>query len=189
MESLSLIDVMRECQSMVEAQAVKRSIQVKFVQFNSDWCVYADLTRLKQVMLNLLSNAIKYNRNRGMVKVSCTRTLKHIKICIKDNGEGLSPEKLVQLFQPFNRLGQETGIEQGVGIGLVITRQLVELMGGTITAASTLGVGSEFCIELGRGTTTSFAIGQIRPIEDQLMNAIDEAQRFFEVDLVNTTKR
>ena len=66
---------------------------------------------------------------------------------------GLSPEKLTQLFQPFNRLGQETGIEGGTGIGLVVTKQLVELMGGTIGVDSTVGMGCEFWIELIRDVT------------------------------------
>ena len=77
----------------------------------------------------------------------------HIRISIKDSGTGLPPEQLAQLFQPFNRLGQESGIEEGTGLGLVVTKQLVELMGGTIGVESTVGVGSEFWIELPREDT------------------------------------
>jgi signal transduction histidine kinase len=81
--------------------------------------------------------------------VKCTlSTPERICISIKDSGAGLPPEKLAQLFQPFNRLGQETGTEEGTGIGLVITRQLVELMGGAIGVENTVGVGSEFWIKL-----------------------------------------
>ncbi|MEQ1620285.1 MAG: ATP-binding protein [Methylococcales bacterium] len=146
MESLLLIDMMSECQSMVETLAVKRGIRMNFIHFDNTWLVYADRVRLKQVMLNLLSNAVKYNSVHGVVKVSCTRDSKHLCISIKDNGFGLSPEKLAQLFQQFNRLGQETGSEQGTGIGLVVSKQLVELMGGNMSVTSTVGLGSEFCI-------------------------------------------
>ena len=86
---------------------------------------------VKQILINLLSNAIKYNREQGTVEVKCTEsTPERIRISIKDSGVGLPPEKLAQLFQPFNRLGQENGAEEGTGIGLVVTKQLVELMGG-----------------------------------------------------------
>ena len=102
------------------------------------------------LILNLLSNAIKYNREHGTVEVQCTATEERIRINIKDSGEGLPPEKLAQLFQAFNRLGQEHSSEQGTGIGLVVTKQLIEMMGGAIGVNSTVGVGSEFWIELTR---------------------------------------
>ena len=86
-------------------------------------------------------------------------------LSIKDSGAGLPPEKLVQLFQPFNRLGQETGTEEGTGIGLVVTKQLVELMGGTIGVESTVGVGSEFWIELIRDVTPHLAAENTLPVE------------------------
>jgi CheY-like chemotaxis protein len=78
---------------------------------------------------------------------------------------GLPPEKLLQLFQPFNRLGQEYGSEEGTGIGLVVTKQLIELMGGSISVESTVGVGSEFCIELIRDITPQLAAGNTLPTE------------------------
>jgi signal transduction histidine kinase len=110
---------------------------------------YVDRTRLKQVLLNLLSNALKYNRPHGTVEVTCIAALKGlIRINIKDSGTGLPPELLAQLFQPFNRLGQESGVEEGTGLGLVVSKQLVELMGGAIGVESTVGEGSEFWIEL-----------------------------------------
>ncbi|TAN64662.1 MAG: PAS domain S-box protein [Methylobacter sp.] len=158
-ESVPMSEVMRECRSMVEAQAQKRNIQINFFPFDSTWFANADRTRVKQVVINLLSNAIKYNREYGTVEVKCSSTPQRIRISIKDSGEGLSPEKLEQLFQPFNRLGQETGAEEGTGIGLVVTKQLVELMGGSISVTSTVGVGSEFCIELIRDVTQQHAAG------------------------------
>jgi phosphoglycerate-specific signal transduction histidine kinase len=93
-----------------------------------DWRVNADRTRLKQVMVNLLSNAIKYNRAGGTVTVSCSRTDgPRLRISVQDTGEGLSSEKLAHLFQPFNRLGKEDSAEEGSGIGLAVSKRLVEL--------------------------------------------------------------
>ncbi len=98
--------------------------------------------------------------------MKCTlSTPERIRISIKDNGAGLPPEKLVQLFQPFNRLGQETGTEEGTGIGLVVTKQLVELMGGAIGVESTVGVGSEFWIELIRDVKPQLASGHVTHAE------------------------
>ena len=165
-EPVSLIDVMRECQAMIEPQAQKHDIHISFLPFDNTWFAHADRTRVKQVMINLLSNAIKYNREHGTVEVKCTGTPERIRISIRDSGMGLPPEKLLQLFQPFNRLGQESGTEEGTGIGLVVTKQLVELMGGTVGVKSTVGVGSEFWIELIRDVTPlQPATGNIIPAE------------------------
>ncbi|MCR4304911.1 MAG: PAS domain S-box protein [Gallionella sp.] len=165
-EPVSLIDVMRECQAMIEPQAQKHHIHISFLPFDNTWFAHADRTRVKQVMINLLSNAIKYNREHGTVEVKCTGTPERIRIRISDSGMGLPPEKLLQLFQPFNRLGQESGTEEGTGIGLVVTKQLVELMGGTVGVKSTVGVGSEFWIELIRDfTLLQPATGDIMPAE------------------------
>jgi CheY-like chemotaxis protein len=140
---------MHECQEMIEPQAKKRGISVVFSPFVTPCFVKADRTRVKQVFINLLSNAVKYNRPHGSVAVEYqTGVPGRIRVCVKDSGQGLSPDKLAQLFQPFNRLGQEANGEEGTGIGLVMTKRLIELMGGTIGAESTVGEGSVFWIEL-----------------------------------------
>jgi PAS domain S-box-containing protein len=157
-EAVSLAEVMFECQAMIEPQAQKHDIYINYLPFDHSWFANADRTRVKQILINLLSNAVKYNREHGTVVVECTVTPERMRISIKDSGAGLPPEKLVQLFQPFNRLGQETGGEEGTGIGLVVTKQLVELMGGTIGVKSTVGVGSEFWIELIRDVTPQIDI-------------------------------
>ncbi|WP_411727380.1 ATP-binding protein [Methyloglobulus sp.] len=157
-EPVSLADVLLECQAMIGSQAQQRDIKLTFLPFDSTWFVYADRTRVKQVLVNLLSNAIKYNCEHGTIEVnSSANTPGLLRISIKDSGAGLPPEQLAQLFQPFNRLGQETGAEEGTGIGLVVTKQLVELMGGTIGVESTVGVGSVFWIELIRDVTPQLA--------------------------------
>jgi signal transduction histidine kinase/CheY-like chemotaxis protein len=148
-EPISLTELLVDCQAMIEPQAKKRAIHVYFPRFDRPCYVKGDRTRLKQVIVNLLSNSIKYNRTGGIVEVTCgTGTAERVRLCLRDTGEGLSREKLAQLFQPFNRLGQEAGPEEGTGIGLVVCKRLVELMGGEIGVESTVRVGSVFWIEL-----------------------------------------
>jgi signal transduction histidine kinase/CheY-like chemotaxis protein len=149
LEPVSLAEVVRECQAMIEPQAQKSDIRVTFSRFVVPYFVQADRTRVKQVLINLLSNAVKYNKVGGTVDVDyVARTPGRIRIGVNDTGEGLTPDKLTQLFQPFNRLGKETGIEEGTGIGLMVAKRLVELMGGVIGVESTVGKGSVFWIEL-----------------------------------------
>lgn len=150
LEPVSLAEVMFECQSMIEPLAQRRGIQMTFPTFEGSSSVRADRTRIKQVLINLLTNAIKYNEVGGSVVVDCRPTAEdgHIRITVTDTGPGLSPEKLAQLFQPFNRLGQEANTEEGTGIGLVVSKRLVELMDGTIGVESTVGTGSVFWVDL-----------------------------------------
>jgi len=152
LEPLSLDEVLADCQAMIEPQVRKSGIRVVFAKPDVPLFASADRTRVKQVFVNLLSNAIKYNRVGGSVEVSCCpRPEDRVRVSFQDTGEGLTPDKLANLFQPFNRLGQEAGIEVGTGIGLVVSKQLVQLMGGSIGVESTVGVGSVFWIELNAG--------------------------------------
>src|SRR5665811_860347 len=99
-EPVSLAEVMRECQAMIESQAQQRGIRINFLPFDKTWFANADRTRVKQVLINLLSNAIKYNREHGTVEVKCAETTpERIRISVRDTGAGLPPEKLVRLFQ------------------------------------------------------------------------------------------
>ena len=165
LEPMSLPEVLLDCQAMIEPQAQKSGIRMSFPQFDSPYFVNADRTRVKQVLINLLSNAIKYNRAGGAVEVTCSaNTVERIRISVQDTGEGLSPEKLAQLFQPFNRLGQEASAEEGTGIGLVVSKRLVELMGGEIGAESTVGVGSMFWIELNSAAALQLAAEADEPL-------------------------
>ena len=167
LEPVQLPDVMIECQAMIEPLAEKRGISMTFPQFTNSCCVMADRTRLKQVLFNLLSNAIKYNQPGGSVTVECLETKSgHVRISVNDTGAGLSPEKLLQLFQPFNRLGQEAGGEEGTGIGLVVSKRLVELMQGFIGAESSVGTGSMFWIDLVSAVDPNPNIGKSSAIAD-----------------------
>jgi len=163
-EPVSLVEVMLECRALVESQAQKRGIGMTFPRFEKPYFVKADRTRLKQVLINLLFNAVKYNKPGGAVVVEYSLgPAGSIRISVRDTGAGLAREQLAQLFQPFNRLGKEAGVEEGTGIGLVVAKRLVELMGGTIGADSTVGAGTTFWIELSLTDAPMLAAGGAEP--------------------------
>ena len=163
LEPVSLPEVMLECQAMIEPQAQKRRISMTFPVFAGPVFILADHTRLKQVLINLLSNAIKYNQIGGTVVVTCTAIDGRYRICVTDTGLGLSEENISQLFQPFNRLGQEASGEEGTGIGLVVSKRLVELMQGSIGVHSAVGAGSSFWITMQAGVDP--LIGYVQALE------------------------
>jgi PAS domain S-box-containing protein len=164
LEPMSLSEVLLDCQAMIEPQAQKSGIRMGFPRLDQLYFVHADRTRVKQVLINLLSNAIKYNRVGGVVEVTCSaNAAERIRISVKDTGNGLSPEKLAQLFQPFNRLGQEASAEEGTGIGLVVSKRLTELMEGEIGAESIVGVGSVFWIELNSAVSPKLVFDRDEP--------------------------
>ena len=163
-EPVWLGEVLSECQAMLEPQAQQRGISMTFPKSDIPFYVNADRTRVKQVLINLLSNAIKYNRQQGTVEVDCVATSpERTRISIRDTGAGLPPDKLMQLFQPFNRLGQERSDSEGTGIGLVMSKRLVEMMGGLVGVESTVGAGSVFWFELNSAAAPSFAAGRVEP--------------------------
>ena len=148
LEPLSLEEVLRDCEAMIEPQARARAIRLTFAEIDKSLRVAADRVRIKQVFINILSNAIKYNRAGGAVRVTCSATdAEHIRISFEDTGAGLPPHRVANLFQPFERHGQEVGGVEGTGIGLVVSKRLVELMSGRIGAQSAVGVGSLFWVE------------------------------------------
>jgi len=178
LEPLSLDEVLADCQAMIEPQARKSGIRVVFAKPEVSLWASADRTRIKQVFVNLLSNAIKYNRVGGSVEVSSRpRPGDRVRVSFQDTGEGLTPYKLANLFQPFNRLGQETGVEEGTGIGLVVSKQLVELMGGSIGVESTVGIGSAFWIELNVTSAGETGHAGSSPVAAPLPDTRDGAHR------------
>jgi len=148
LEPLSVAEVLTHCQTMLEPIAQKRGIAMTFPNFDSPCFVMADRTRLRQVFVNLLTNAIKYNRPYGNITVTAARKAGgQVRFSVRDTGMGLTAERITQLYQPFNRLGQEAGPEQGTGIGLVVTKRLVEAMNGTVGVESEVGVGTVFWVD------------------------------------------
>ena len=184
LEPVSLPDTLCECQAMIEPQAQARGVAVSFVGFAGPCLVHADRTRLKQILINLLANAIKYNRPGGTVAVDCRQSSPassqervKVRVSIRDSGAGLAPGQLAQLFEPFNRLGQEAGAEEGSGIGLVVCKRLIEGMGGLIGVDSTVGTGSTFWIELQvTAEETAADTGQV-PLPAEAPAAVGESSR------------
>lgn len=148
-ESVALCPVVEECVAMVASIASRRGIEIDHSACSGAY-IHADRVRLKQVVLNLLSNAVKYNRELGRVSVDVQipEDGERARIFISDTGPGISREQIERLFEPFDRLDADASDIEGTGIGLTLTRRLVEMMGGTIGVHSEPGKGSSFWIEL-----------------------------------------
>ncbi len=150
-EPVSVAAMLDECQAHVSGQARKYEVTISVSRSAEPYWVFADPARLKQVVTHLLSNAIKFNKSAGTVAVGCTQTAdSRVRISVKDSGPGLSAEQQAQLFQPFNRLSKQARAEEGTGIGLALTKRMVELMGGAIGVDSTVGKGCVFWVEFQR---------------------------------------
>lgn len=135
--------------TLVQGLAETRGITVScLLPEPCEMMVDADPRRLTQVLVNILTNAIKYNRAHGRIEVTCSVTDQHAQISVMDTGYGISATNIGRLFVPFERLGAERTTIEGVGLGLALSRQLIELMHGTITVESTPGTGTTFRIEL-----------------------------------------
>jgi len=149
LESVQLLPLLNACRDWVQQAAAQRGIPLKMVVAPDVAAALADSTRLKQVLTNLLSNAVKYNREGGSVEIQArNNTADQVEISVTDTGLGMTAEQLAALFQPYNRLGRERTAVEGTGIGLVISRRLAELMGGTLQVRSEPGKGSVFTLRL-----------------------------------------
>lgn len=153
LDSLELKGVVDECEMLSHNLADKFDVTLHLNVYQKNLVVKADYFRLKQVLLNLISNAIKYNVPGGKVELitEYDKNAHKIKIGIKDSGVGLDDNQLKMLFQPFQRLGAERSTIQGTGIGLIISKELVERMNGVIEVESTKGSGSIFWVTLEEG--------------------------------------
>ena len=150
LETVDVADVIRECRTLMAQRAERREISINVdIATIEETYALSDRQRLRQVLLNLLSNAIKYTTRNTTVTVSATHTAAgRCRIAVTDAGPGIPEEQLTRLFQPFERLGAEHGIIEGTGLGLAVSKKLVEAMGGTIGVDVGEGSGNSFWIEL-----------------------------------------
>ncbi len=153
-------EIMRQSLALIKPQLIARQIKLTDNICGKGYIVHADAIRFKQVLINLLSNAVKYNCENGCITVDSEVIDKQrLRISIKDTGKGLTKQDISKLFMSFERLDKENTVE-GAGIGLVITKNLVELMGGTIGVESTPGKGSTFWVEFALVESEQKAVGK-----------------------------
>lgn len=158
-EPVALAPLLHASLQAVEPMGRARGVAVQ-VQDPGAACARGDAQAMQQVVVNLLSNAIKYNRPQGGVRVVCEAPADgRLALHVDDDGAGLLPEQLAQLFQPFNRLGAERRRISGTGLGLVIARALARAMGGDVMATSTPGQGSRFTLYMAPAEPASSGAG------------------------------
>ena len=167
-ESVELAGVLQECFNLMEPLANKRNISIELGDVK-DIIVRVDRIRLKQALLNLMSNAIKYNKEGGSVGVNIEYADKtNIRILVSDKGYGIAESDLADLFQPFTRVTDDVEGIEGTGIGLTITKRIIELMDGEIDVSSELGVGSTFSLTLPLG-------GEVKSSNDEAVEIVNES--------------
>jgi PAS domain S-box-containing protein len=148
-EPVPVVDVITQVVSLVRPLGVLRQVSISAESAAScPFHVRADRQRLKQILVNLVSNAVKYNKDMGLVRLACEQRGDAVRILVSDTGAGILPEKRALLFQPFERLGADQGPIEGTGLGLAVSKGLVEAMGGRIGVDSEIDAGSTFWIEL-----------------------------------------
>jgi PAS domain S-box-containing protein len=184
-ESVSLSEIFKDCFSVIWPMAEKAAVEIKMDC--AELYVQCDRLRIKQVLINLLTNAVKYNRPNGEISLRCERSeAGRVRIQVTNSGVGLTEEGIRHIFEPFERLGADATRVEGTGIGLTISKQLVELMDGTLGVESTLDVTTTFSVDLPEGSRppgdgmvqeTSFGedlatprSGRVLVLEDNPMN-------------------
>ena len=163
-EPVALAETVTETIALVQPLASARgiSLNTELGSLGAEVHVHADRQRLKQILLNLLSNAIKYNRPHGRVDVSAANVVPgRLRISVADTGIGIDPDHLARVFEPFDRLGAESGEVEGTGLGLALSKRLIEAMGGSIAFDSVPGAGTTFTLDLALADPPD--LGEIRP--------------------------
>jgi signal transduction histidine kinase/CheY-like chemotaxis protein len=195
-EPVPLGETVTDALAMVQPLAAARDVRlnVDITAVGEDAHAHADRQRLKQVLLNLLSNAIKYNRPGGRVDLVVSNGSEgRVLISVADTGIGIAPEQLAGVFEPFERLGAEHGEIEGTGLGLALSKRLIEAMGGSITFESEPGKGTTFTLELAAAPAPRVHAvhnGQPHPVSEHLNGHHDDERRrilYIEDNLSNLT--
>jgi len=147
LEECQIGQIIEDTHRLIEQQAISENITInQYIEPNLN--VTSDVIKLRQILINLFNNAIKYNHPNGSVIIKAYRHGKEVIIDITNTGEGIPNEKLELLFEPFNRLGKENSSIQGTGVGLVISKNLITLLGGSINVSSEVNDHTTFSIKL-----------------------------------------
>ncbi|MGH2840270.1 MAG: PAS domain-containing hybrid sensor histidine kinase/response regulator [Solirubrobacteraceae bacterium] len=179
LEPVDVVSVLRDVLGLVGPLAADHKIElIADLEDAGHPYALADRHRLRQVLLNLLSNAVKYNREGGNVRVSVEAVGERIRITVRDSGMGISEARFAGLFRPFDRLGAEQTAIEGTGLGLVLSKRLVEAMGGSIGVASEAGVGSTFSVDLD---------GAESPMSEEALDAVRAAGHTVPPDVGSAT--
>lgn len=176
LEPVHVSSLINDAIMLIQPSADANGICLEAIPLSADAYITADYTRIKQVLLNLLSNAIKYNRPDGKVTVSAWSEDQAVFIGVRDTGHGIAKADLPKLFEPFNRLQAANGTIEGTGIGLTITRQLVEQMQGTLDVESQAGEGSHFIVTLPAAATVASSGSEATPQDASFQLAETRAQ-------------
>ena len=192
LETINLCELVAESVQLIMPMASKRGIDI-VLSFNGEEIIFsklldhhitiwADRIRFKQVLLNLLSNAVKYNRENGQVKIECNEVDNNrIRISVIDQGVGLSDKEQSQLFKAFNRISAEQSNIEGTGIGLVITKNIIELMDGSIGVLSKKGEGSTFWVEISNETIEAGKSQKIGKINRSQVELGANSEKYYSV--------
>jgi signal transduction histidine kinase/CheY-like chemotaxis protein len=164
LEAVSVAEVVRSAADLIAPLAAARRISV-VEEIGAEHHAMADRQRLQQVLLNLLSNAVKYNRDGGRVAVSSAVTSGRVRLAVRDTGPGIAPAMLARLYTPFERLGADRSGVEGTGLGLALTKRLVEAMEGALHVESAVGEGTTFTVEL------SVAAAPVESVAEQALPA------------------
>ncbi len=183
-EPVALGPLVDECTGLLRPQADARGVTLRGAATGVPWVVRADRTRLKQVLLNLIGNAIKYNRPQGFVSVHGVADGDVVRLRVDDTGPGLDASQRARLFVPFERLGVADPQIEGTGIGLALSKRLVELMGGSIGVDSRPGEGSSFWVELPRADDVGAALAAASTEAGDAVHAAPAAAPHARVDVV-----
>ena len=190
MAPVALQPLLAACRAMVATSAQQRGVHIGEAIDANVTAVLGDATRLKQVMTNLLSNAVKYNVKGGTVMLTARRIPGEqgdiVEVAVSDTGLGMSPVQQAALFQPYNRLGRENSGIEGTGIGLVISRRLTALMGGSLDVTSVAGEGSIFTLRLPAAATAETPVARYTdnspaPYQQRLVHYVEDNETNIEV--------
>jgi signal transduction histidine kinase/CheY-like chemotaxis protein len=179
LEPVPVLETLRQALELIRPSASELGVSLAAETIDEHLHVLADRQRLQQVLLNLLSNAVKYNRANGRVSVACSAAPgERLRIAVTDTGGGIAADKLARLFTPFDRLGAEASDVEGTGLGLALSKTLVEAMGGAMLVESRPGGGSTFTVELTlvAGPST-VAAGTVERVEPAITDAASPRSR------------